>query len=184
VDQRNDATLIQQLVITNALTYLRDEIDATGTNRYVRCVFIGNTNQDIGVNVYFQGDANALGSPDILLQYTNLTGASSNSIWVPDYFGFFTNIYLIPNGLAGNRITAVPFNFFQVSPFPPVPPFLLPPPEGATTIPPGTFNVPPGSANITLITNQWAAYEALLLPTSVVLSDLGGRNPEEGHRYQ
>ncbi len=170
VQERNGATLEQQLVITNALTYLRDEIDATGTNRYVRCVFIGNTNQDIGVNVYFQGTADGLGAPDILLQYTNLTGATSNSIWVPDYFGVFTNFYLLPNGISGNRVTTVPFNFFQVSPVSPVPPFFLPPPELATTIPPGTFNA-------SLTTNQWAAYEALLLPTSVVLTDIGGRNP-------
>src|SRR6266850_8497319 len=137
VDQRNGATLIQQLVITNALTYLRDEIDATGTNRYVRCVFIGNTNQDIGVNVYFPGDANVLGIPDIMIEYTNLTSTASNNVYVFDYFGALTNFYLLPNGFAGNRGTAIPFNFLV---FPSTPLPFLPPPEGATTIPPGTFN--------------------------------------------
>jgi len=167
VQDRNGNTLIQQLVITNALTYLRDEIDATGTNRYVRCVFIGNTNQDVKVNVYFPGDANVLGIPDIMIEYTNLTSTASNNVYVFDYFGALTNFYLLPNGFAGNRGTAIPFNFLV---FPSTPLPFLPPPEGATTIPPGTFN-------FSQTTNQWAAYEALLLPTSIVLGDIGGRNP-------
>lgn len=168
VNTRDGTLLLQQLIFTNSLTYLRDETDITGTNRFVRCVFVSNTNQNVGVNVYFPGTADFMGAPDILLEYTNLTGQASNNIYVPDYFGIFTNFYLIPNGFAGNRGTAVPFNFFQVAPLSPLP--LLATPEQATTIPPGTFNAD-------LTTNQWSAYEALLLPTSIVLTDVGGRNP-------
>jgi hypothetical protein len=166
VSQRDGTTLLQQLVFTNFLTYLRDEFDISGTNRYVRCVFISNTNQNIGVNVYFPGDANILGIPDIWLEYTNLLGTASNNIYVPDTFGALTNIYVLPNGLAGSRVTAIPFNFDPI--FPSL--LFLGTPERATTVPFGTFNA-------SLTTNQWAAYEALLLPTSVVLTDIGGRNP-------
>lgn len=168
VTQRDGTTLLQQLIFTNSLTYLRDEMDLSGSNRYVRCTFIQNTNQNIGVNVYYPGDANFLGAPDILVEYTNLTGTTSNrNIYVFDYFGFFTNLSLVPNGFVGNRGTAIPFNFL-VEPLAPIP--FLGPPELATTVPVGTFNT-------TQTTNQWAAYEALLLPTSVVLGDIGGRNP-------
>ena len=167
VTDRNGALLEQQLVFTNSLKYLRDEIDITGTNRYVRCVFISNTNQNIQPNVYFPGNADILGIPDIVVEYTNLTGAASNAlIYVFDYFGALTNFFLDIHGVAGGRVTAIPDNYFVIK----SPPLFVGTPEGATVIPPGTFNA-------TATTNQWSAYEALLLPTSVVLTDIGGRNP-------
>jgi hypothetical protein len=178
VTQRDGTTLLQQLSFPDALTYLRDETDISGTNRYVRCVFISNTNQNVGVNVYFPGNADFLGIPDIWLEYTNFLSASTNlnvvkgdtnNVYVPDFFGALTNFFLDPNGFAGARVTAIPDNFNPVFANP-SPPFPLGPPEQATTIPLGTFNA-------SLTTNQWAAYEALLLPTSIVLTDIGGRNP-------
>lgn len=167
VTPRSGPQFEQQLVLTNALTYLRDEFDISGTNRYVRCAFISNTNQNIQPNVYFLGNADFLGIPDIIVEYTNLTGASSNTlIYVFDYFGALTNFFLDIHGFAGSRGSAIPDNYLVFK----NPPFFLGPPEAATTIPPGTFNA-------SLTTNQWSAYEALLLPTSVVLTDIGGRNP-------
>lgn len=159
VTNRNQQLIVQQLLFTNYLSYVSDTVDASGSNRFVRVVFIQNTNTDVQPNVYFPG------LPDIAIEYTNRLGTDTNNLYVLDYFGVLTNFYVLPNGTAGNNGTFQPFNFFIFE----SPSFFFGPPAGAGPIPPGTFFNE-------AVTNQWSAYQALLQPLSLVLSDIAGQD--------
>ena len=160
---------------TNFLTYLRDELDNTGTNRFVRAVFLGNTNLNINANVFFPTlfFGGFGGFADIEVEFSSIftntaNGAvTTNFLYVFDSFGSRTNFSLVLNGFAGSRPTFIPFNYniFQSS----TPFFAGTPPEVPTLIPPGTFpNLP--------TTNQYSAYEALFQPLSTVLGDTFGQD--------
>lgn len=161
---------------TNFLTYLRDEFDASGSNRFVRAVFLGNTNLNITANVYFPALFFRFGFgsfADIAVEFssvfTNTSNGdvSTNYLDLFDSFGANTNFSLVLNGFAGSRPTFIPFNytFFQS------PTSLFPgtPPEVPTLIPPGTFPNQP-------TTNEYTAYEALFQPLSTVLGDTFGQD--------
>ena len=139
--------------------YLSDTIDATGSNRFVRAVFLNNTNSQLQANVYFPIGAT-------VIEWSNNTTAFGNNLYLLDTFLYQTNFQLAIDGFSGPRPTYIPVNFnFIVLPggF-----FFFGAPETPTVIPFGTFD----SANIT---NEYAAYEALFQPTSIVLSDTFGQ---------
>jgi hypothetical protein len=139
--------------------YLSDTTDASGSNRFVRAVFLNQTNSQLQANVYLPIGAT-------VIEWTNTTTAVGNNLYLFDTFLYQTNFQLLLDGFSGPRPTYLPFNFnFFVAPgsF-----FFFGTPETPTVIPFGTFD----NANIT---NQYAAYEALFQPTSVVLSDTFGQ---------
>jgi len=139
--------------------YLSDTFDATGSNRFVRAVFLNNTNSQLQANVFFPIGAT-------VIEWTNTTTALGNNLYLFDDFLYRTNFQLALDGFSGPRPTFIPVNFnFIVVPggF-----FFLGAPATPTVIPGGTFD----SSNIT---NQYAAYEALFQPTSIVLSDTFGQ---------
>ena len=113
------------------------------------------------------------GSPYVYVGWssiiTNIQGTTTNYLYFEDDFGANTNFGLTLDGYAGVgfvRPTYIPTNyFFYVGG-----PFNLGPPSPATNLPLGTFF--PGA-----VTNQWEAYQAMFLPTSLVLSDVAGQNP-------
>src|SRR5260221_1400 len=119
-------------------------------------------------NVYFPPDPLDFFFGDIAVEYTNTLGTSANNIYVLDAYGVFTNQVLLLNGFAGSRSTFIPFNYSVFQSPAIFSPFLLQP-ESATVVPPGTFN---GDVE----TNQYSAYQALFLPTSIDLNDVFGQN--------
>jgi hypothetical protein len=152
-------TLLPQLVLTNAQTFLSDV--TVGSNRFVRCVFLSNSNSSIMPQVFFD-------TGDIAVRwtwfYTNSQGVITNNLSLDDSFQVRTNFYLVVDGFAGTRLTYIPVNFsflpdtaLGVNPSPP------------TSIPPGTFD---GQ----LHTNQYAAYQLLVLPISEPIGDIAGQD--------
>jgi hypothetical protein len=139
--------------------YLSDTFDATGSNRFVRAVFLNNTNAQLQANVFFPIGAT-------VIEWTNTTTALGNNLYLFDTFLYQTNFQLLIDGFSGPRPTYIPFNFnfFEL----PGGFLFLGPPATPTVIPAGTFD----RANIT---NEYAAYEGLFQPTSIVLSDTFGQ---------
>src|SRR5262249_32727498 len=155
-----------RLIIDNGFTFLRDEFDVTGSNRFVRAVFLQNTNADLRANVYFPDlNFDAFFFGDIAVEFTNILGTAANNLYVLDAYLIFTNQETFVNGFAGSRPTFIPFNYqvFQGL-------RSIGTPEVPTVIPSGTFS------SGGFVTNQYSAYEAIFLPTSVVLSDVAGQD--------
>ena len=159
---------IQQLGGPSFLTYLSDVIDASGSNRFVRAVFLNNTNSSFNVNVFLPGPP--FFGNDIEVEWigkaTNILGeVRTNFIYLFDSFGATTNFQLIPNGTAGPRVTYIPENYTFILGRQ----LTLGIPEVPTTIPPGTFISG-------ILTNQETAYEALFYPSTSVVGDLAEQN--------
>jgi hypothetical protein len=140
-------------------SYYTTQLDASGSNLFVRAVFLSNTNSMFPANVYFP-----FGST--VVEWTNRSGGGDN-LYLFDYFQFYTNFSLLLNGFSGNRPTYIPWNydFFRLpSEFL----FFFGQPEVPTTIPQGLFPA-------TVSTNQYSAYRALLQPNSIVSGDTLGQ---------
>ena len=150
---------VHQLGGPSFQAYLSDTLDASGSNRFVRAVFLSNTNSTLQANVYFPVGAT-------VVEWTNTATALGNNLYLFDTFLYQTNWQLLIDGFSGTRPTYIPFNYSFIE----LPGgfFFLGAPATPTIIPPGTFD----TANIT---NQYVAYEGLFQPTSVVLSDNFGQ---------
>jgi len=159
--------------------YLSDVTDFTSSNRWVRAIYVSNTNTDVGVNVYLTPAFFPVGPVfPVVVEWTNLLGTASNNLYLYDDFGVTTNFEILPDITHGFPITGVPWNYAEVAAFgDPISLFRSQPgfaiPFGATrqtplVIPPGTFD-PAGPFVLQLATNQWSAYEAVLRPTSIEL---------------
>jgi hypothetical protein len=169
VTTRNNQPAFRNLNLPNGLAYLDDQ--TINSNRTVRAVFLSNTNADIQVNVYFPYPALPYFSVvEWTLPTTNLLGLNStNYLYLLDYFGVDPTWGLFLNGFAGagmNRLTYQPANYSL---------FETPnrasygQPAAPTVIPFGTFNN-------SIVTNQNAAYQAIFLPTSVMLGDIANQD--------
>ena len=150
---------IHQLGGPTFQAYLSDTTDASGSNRFVRAVFLSNTNSTLQANVYFPIGAT-------VVEWTNTSSAFGNNLYLFDTFLYRTNFQLAIDGFSGPRPTYIPVNYSFLE----IPGgfFFFGPPETPVVIPGGTFD----SANIT---NQYSAYEALFQPNSIVLSDTYGQ---------
>lgn len=184
----------QTLGSDTQLTYLDDTM-TTPSNRIVRAVFLSNTNQALVPKVYFPQPPDAL-SPygDIVVEWSAvLTNAdqnvSTNYLYLFDAFGFnfgdnfpANEFGLVIHDFAGPNPAYIPYNY--LGPFffgggffnfgggfvPANTPLFVPGSDTpASIIPPGTFP----SVNVT---NQYAAYEGLFLPSSAVPSDIANGN--------
>src|SRR5258708_3705039 len=160
VIDRNYVFRIQQLGGSVFKTYISDVTDASGSNRFVRAVFLNNTNVGVTANVYFPFFG------DIAIEWvSHPTPELTNYLYLFDTFGIDTNFQLVAHGLAGPRPTFIPINYSFFAGFQ----FLLGTPATSTIITPGTFV--PG-----IQTNEYSAYEALFLPTTRGLGDTLGQN--------
>jgi hypothetical protein len=174
VTNRNYTVTDQQLGGPTFVSYLLDVTDASGSNRTVRAVFLSNTNPAITTKVFLQASPPFGIDPDVVefsSVITNAQGITTNLIYLQDSFLTYTNLQLVLDGYAGvgtSRPTYRPENytFFQGGQF------FVGTPAPPTAIPPGTFTV---GGNGT-VTNQYAAYQAIFQPNSVVLGDVAGQN--------
>ncbi|MGH7967690.1 MAG: hypothetical protein ACREIC_03070, partial [Limisphaerales bacterium] len=163
VTNRNyQVDLVHQLGGNTFTAYLSVVPDDGTSNGWTRAVFLSNTNNGLQANVYFP-----LGAT--VVTFNDVTGKSPNSLYLFDYFAYYTNWELVINGFAGaaTRPTFIPWNYFL---------FSLPtnfflgfgPPAAPTVIPPGTFDN-------NLYTNQNTAYQGLIQPNSVIIGDTFGQ---------
>ena len=178
VTTRNGGGLQTTLGGPTFQAYLDDVTDFATSNRWVRAAYVSSTNANIIANVYLAPPFSLVGPvTPIVVEFTNLLATSSNNLYLFDYFGITTNFQVLADTAHGFPITGVPFNH-AASPTPLAPISLFRSPfstaatfggilQTPTIIPLDTFN-PAGLAN-DAITNQWAAYEAILQPTSVLL---------------
>ncbi len=165
VTNRNYLLTSEVLYSTNTLAYVEDELDASGSNRTVRAVFIANTNSLINQKVYFP----TFGGIDVALQTltTNNQGVITNTIMVEDVFGIYTNFYVDVNGYSGPNPTYQPWNYrIYVNPFFNWWSYL--PEAQPTVVDAGTFG---GSHGY-----QWTAYEAIFESASQLLTDVYGQD--------
>lgn len=162
VTNRNYQRFFQRLIQTNGLAYVSDL--TVGSNRTVRAVFLKNTNSAFNVNVYFPIGATAV---EWSWLGADAAGMPTNqNLYLFDYFGYYTNFYVVPNGVAGSRLTFIPWNysFYSLQ----GQPLSL----GQPALP----SQPLGVFNSFTTTNQYSAYQALFEPTSVLVSDVAGQS--------
>ena len=136
---------------------------AVGTNRFVQAVFLSNTNDAILNNVYFPNTGAAL-VEWLGLATNQATGVvTTNHLYLSDTFGSFASNSVVTNfsyySVAG---TAIPVNY-QFTRFNP---YLFG--LGA----PFPDSSPAGVFDPVTVTNQFAAFGAVLSPTSVLLASL------------
>jgi hypothetical protein len=170
VTNRNYNLFFQQWNNQNGLSYISDQTDSTGSNRYVRVVFLINTNVDVNTRVFFP--PTQFGE-DIAVEWAApLTNGASGSVstnflYLFDTYGIFTNQQVLPNGNSGVGFlpTYIPANFFFLQGGP----LFLGPDTPSGPIPGGTF---PSLG----LTNESAAYQALFLPSTQVLGDVAGQD--------
>ncbi|HWW00692.1 MAG TPA: hypothetical protein VNZ64_13425 [Candidatus Acidoferrum sp.] len=180
----------------NQLSYV-DDVFTTPNNREVRAVFLANTNLTLQPKVYFPEPPTAL-SPfgDIVVEwssaFTDAAGnVTTNYLYLFDAFGFnfgdnfpANEFGLVIHDFAGPNPAFIPYNYlgpffftfgggflnFNGGFFPSPTPLFQPGSDTpASIIPGGTF------PNIN-VTNQFAAYEGLFLPSSAVPADIAGGN--------
>lgn len=160
VTNRNYQLFYQQLGGPTFQSYWTVETDGSGSNNFYRAVFLANTNLDMPANVYF----NPYGPT--IVEWVN-SDANGDNLVLFDYFQYWTNYDLVIGGISGARPTYIPWNF-SFARYPSFYSGLFGVPAVAATIP-GNFFV---NANIT---NQYAAYRALLQPNSIILHDIFGQ---------
>jgi len=133
------------------------------TNRFVQAVFISNTNNAILNNVYFPFDGVKV-IEWIGLATNQANGVvTTNLLYLTDDFGtFFTNTTLTNFSYYSAAGTAQPINY-SFTRFNPFPGFL-----GA----PFTPVSPAGVFDPSVVTNQFAAFQAIMAPTTVSISNL------------
>jgi hypothetical protein len=153
VTTRNNTTLYQQLMLTNALGYVSDTV--TGSNRYVYAVFLRNTNSAVSTGVFFPGNW-------IQVEWEWMAGGVTNYLELQDDFGAITNLNYYAN-TSGTKTTYVPYNYiFYRSQT------RYPWPQATPGVPTGTFS--PGS-----VSSDYAAYEALMVPSAVTPYEVPGQ---------
>ena len=178
------------------LAYL-DDILATPSNRIVRAVFLNNTNQALTPKVYFPEPPDAL-SPDgdIVVEWSSTftDGAgnvTTNYLYLFDAFGFnfgenfpANEFGLVIHDLAGPNPAYIPYNYlgpffftfgtgllnFNGGFLPTTAPLF----QAGSDTPPGL--IPDGTFPNINVTNQYAAYEGLFLPSSAVPADIANGN--------
>lgn len=143
----------RQLSLPAAVPYV--EVSEAGTNRFVQVVFLSNTNDAILNNVYFPFNGNI--AVEWLAPQTNLVTGEiyTNYLYLTDDFGNFGSNILVQSTFAlAAQPTFIPqnFSFFRGGPFN----FGTP---AASGLPPGTFV---GG----VVTNEYAAFGAILSPTT------------------
>jgi|GEM_PF-605883 len=166
VTTRNNTLLLQQLTLAaNGLSYWDVTPNWLGTNSFLySAVFLNNTNSAYSAKVFFEGG-------EIIVQWSPSSATVNPTyLYVLDDFPLIVTNGFVTNGYAGvgiSRPTIIPlnfdvfesaFSFFGIG--------LAATPNA---IPGGFF--PAGT-----LTNLWAAYEALLPPGSILLSDTVGQD--------
>ena len=177
ITTRQSFVTINQLLLQNPTFYVYDSGQIAGTsNRMVLVVALVNTNSSLLNQVYFPTDAQ--GNPfEIAVQWqwtsTNFPTAAvstNNYMYLTDDFGERTNIQLFIDGQAGLRPTYRPgnYNLFEGAPF--VGPIGTPTPP-ATPVPASSVPFING-----LVTNQYAAYQAIFTAATSLPGDVAGGN--------
>jgi len=184
VTTRDGALFFQQLVLAvNGLSYTNVIGDAS--NFLVSAVFVNNTNSAFAPKVYFLGG-------EIVLEWsqtvTNADGTTQPQyLYVLDDFPDIVPApVLLIDGFAGvgiTRPTMIPENYFV---FESPGAFFLGAPSSPSAIPPPLApplppSAPPTDAPFPFFpmgdtTNLWTAYEALLPPISIIISDVAGQD--------
>ena len=162
VTPRSFVQFYQQLVLPNPTTYLNDS-GVVGSNRFVQAVFLVNTNLSIANSVFFNNF-------EIAVQWqwlaTNWPGgaASTNYLYLTDNFGEVTNIGVAITGFSGPRPTSTPINytFVEGTPF-----------FGVPTFP---SQLPTDVFDFIVVTQQYAAYEAIFTAGTSLPTDVAGGN--------
>jgi hypothetical protein len=169
VTNRLNQDFQQQLLFTNASAYSDDLVLADdGTNRLVftRAVFLRNTNTAMSMRVYFPGNS---GLPPIVVEWkwtrkVLFSDATTDDyLYLTDELGDGREYGLRPTGNSGPRVTYQPANYqFERG--------------GPQSV--GTAATTNQSLSLTGNgqPNEWRAFEALFLPTTVVPQDTAGRN--------
>ena len=144
----------RQLSLPAATAYVRQTI--VGTNRTVQVVFLNNTNSGIQNSVYFPSTGNAVVEWRSPMTNLSTSVVFTNYLYLSDDFGSFGTNQLVQNNIAAGSITSyIPFNyrFKRGGPYN----FF----GGAAS--PG---LPGGIFDNIVVTNQEAAYGALILPVT------------------
>ena len=156
--------------ITNAVTII--STDGTNTQYGIgltyQIVYLQTADdKNISHNVYFPG----LSVVEWAWPSTNIiTGVvQTNHLYLEDSLIGITNLVLMTNGVAppntGYQMTYIPTNYFLF--------------QGGLSFlgPPATNSLPPGAIgpNTNNFTSAFTAYEALLEPTTVIVSDVAGQ---------
>jgi hypothetical protein len=193
------------LVASNAPVFFQQDINYGGSNIFNRIVFLSNTNRNYATNVFFPANFGFPGftepdaQPDIVIQWSSPVTSeygvvSTNYLYLFDSFAFDLAGQFDPRASlwpwltpAGSGQTFVPINYLPFNPTyelffnnnffsayaffltqspinfgSPVAPLSGPLPAGLF------FNVPTAA--------NYAAYEGLFSPGSVVVGDLAGQN--------
>ncbi len=181
VTTRDYAQYDQELTLAaNGLSYTNVIGDASSC--LVEAVFVNNTNSAYAPKVYFLDGLVVL---EWTQTYTTPNGATQPQyLYVLDELPETQTAQLLLNGFAGigiTRPTYIPNNYGVGEGLGTL--FLG---QASTPSPiPDTVTLPvPGSANyialpffpLTLTTNIWTAYEALVPPISIILSDVAGQD--------
>ncbi|MGA2865983.1 MAG: immunoglobulin domain-containing protein [Verrucomicrobiota bacterium] len=170
VTTRDYNMFVQELVLApDGLSYL-DDIYLGPSNRLVRALFLNNTNAAFAPKVYFT-PLSEIGLEWSLVVTNDDAATQLLYFYIFDEFpNFITVPFLALDGFAGvgiTRPTFIPDNYLIFEDTQPQ--GFLGPPVGPVSIPPFTF---PFASS----TNLWTAYEALLPPISVILSDVAGQD--------
>jgi hypothetical protein len=168
---RNYFLQFQDQFLVNPLLFANQVSTFGGSNVLTEIVALLNTNLTVTPKVFFPASfsGNAFG---IVVQWqwnaTNFpTGSFStnNYLYLTDTFGEVTNLQTVINGFAGIRPTQRPvtYTFVQGTPFSTG--------AGATPLAPGTVQqlLTPGP-----VTNDYAAYQAILTAGTQLASDVAG----------
>lgn len=158
----------RQLFLNSPSNYVNDFMTGP-SNRVVQAAFIREPNPAVSNRVYFLNGEIAV---EWSWLWTNIvTGlTTTNYLYLFDALGSVTNLIVVTNGVAapstGYRPTLIPTNytFFRAST-----PFF----SGFPSATPGQL-LPTTFDNAT-VTNDYAAYEALLMPTTVIPGEVAGQ---------
>lgn len=166
VTLRNYGTGFEQLALANSVAYVDDQ--TFGSNRLVLAVFIANTNTTVANQVYFNSfpPSGYITVTWRWLSTNAFTGqVTTNGFDLQDDLLFYPTPMLFPNGTAGARLTYQPYNFWFTRYQP-----------GQFYGPPALPGLPANTFGAGIVTNEWAAYEALFLPTTRVPGDYASGN--------
>jgi hypothetical protein len=150
----------------NAVAYVYNRL-LGASNRLVQAAFVGNANDAFANKVYFNTYGIAV---EWSWNWTNILFGTNvqDYLYLVDDFNSVTNLQLTTNGIGpastGFRSVYIPTNyyFYRGGPY-----------NLGTQVSPG---MPPGTFINTNASWEYAAYEALFLPTTIIMSDIAGQS--------
>jgi hypothetical protein len=160
----------ERITAANGLAYYNEELDASGSNRLIRAVFVANTNADVNLSVYFPPAAFGFFLGDIIVEWEllsrNQLGVTTNYMYLGDAFGANTNFFVNLNGgFTSTFLTYIPDNYtFFFNSF-----FGFGPRATPMIIPNGALD----SAGVPA---QYSAYQAQFTATSEPLNRVVGQD--------